>query len=992
MSEVAEGVSRPASRTAGARAGGGEWRLPAPEGAWIERAAPVEFQFEGRHYTGFRGDTIASALAAHGVRLLGRSFKYHRPRGVLTLAGQDANTLVQLADEPSVRADTRAITPGLVVHGQNYSGSLARDRRQWIEPLGRFLPVGFYYKAFYRPQGAWRRWAPIIRRFAGLGKVNQAAEPVYRDKAYCFADVAIIGGGPAGLSAALEAARTGAEVVLIEENPYLGGALNYARFDVSPDRGTAFAEELIAAVSAQENIRVLTGAVCTGWFADNFLAVLHGARLLKLRSRAVVLASGSIEQPIVFRNNDLPGVMQASAAQRLIRLYGVRPGNRAVIATANADGYGAALDCLEAGVEVAAVVDLRATPPSEPLSDAIRDHGIRILAGSTPFEALPGSGKRAIDGVVVDAIEAQGRVAGRPERFECDLLLMSPGYTPAAQLACHAGGRLVYDEALAMLRVEHLPSVHAVAAGSVNATFALDAVRADGRHAGARAAEQAGFDVAAPPPPANSGKGAEQQNHPWPIFPHPRGKDFVDFDEDLQVHDILDAIHEGYDDLELVKRYSTAVMGPSQGRHSALSVLRLTCRETERPIDGATLTTQRPPFQPEPIGHLAGRSFQPRRLTAMHAKHLAAGAQMMPAGAWLRPAYYGSPAQRDQAIADEARAVREKVGLIDVSTLGGLEIRGPDAAEFMNRIYTFAYVKQPVGRSRYILVTDATGAIIDDGVACRFGEQHFYVTATSSGVDALYRMMLRYNAEWRLDVDVANVTAAYAAVNVAGPDSRAVVEAAGTEVDVSKEAFPYLEVRTGAIAGIPARWLRVGFVGELGYEIHVPASQGEALWEVLVKAGEPYGIRPFGVEAQRLLRLEKGHLIVGQDTDGLTFPHEANMAWAIAKKKPFFVGQRAIAAQAGRALTRQLVGFTLPTSSPLPEECNLTVRDNDIVGRVTSVSRSETCGNIIGLAFVAPEQAEPGGTFEIKLSSGERIGATVTALPFYDPDNARQEL
>src|SRR5699024_6958527 len=251
-------------------------------------------------------------------------------------------------------------------------------------------------------------------------------------------------------------------------------------------------------------------------------------------------------------------------------------------------------------------------------------------------------------------------------------------------------------------------------------------------------------------------------------------------------------------------------------RHSALSVLRLTCRETGRPLDGATLTTQRPPFQPEPIAHLAGRSFQPRRLTAMHAKHVAAGAQMMPAGAWLRPAYYGPVAQRAQAIADEARAVRENVGLIDVSTLGGLEIRGPDATEFMNRIYTFAYVKQPVGRSRYILVTDATGAIIDDGVACRLGERHFYVTATTSGVDALYRMMLRYNAEWRLDVDIANVTTAYAAVNLAGPGARAVVEAAGTEVDVSPDAFPYLEVRTGAIAGIPARWLRVGFVGELG--------------------------------------------------------------------------------------------------------------------------------------------------------------------------------
>ncbi len=990
MSEVEKGGSHTVSRAGTAT--GGEWRLPAPAGAWVERTDAVEFRFEGRTFTGFRGDSIASALAAHGVRVLGRSFKYHRPRGVLTLAGQDANTLVQLADEPNVRADRRGISQGLEVRGQNYFGSLARDRGQWIEPLGRFLPVGFYYKAFYKPQGAWRRWAPIIRRFAGLGRVNLTAAAVYRDKSYRFADVAIIGGGAAGMSAALEAARTGAEVVLIEENPHLGGALSYARFDVEGTRGLALARELGAEVAAQSNITVLTGAVCTGWFADNFLAIVQGSRLLKLRSRAVVLASGSIEQPIVFRNNDLPGVMQASAAQRLIHLYGVRPGARAVIATANADGYGAALDCLEAGVAVAAVVDLRADPPDEPLSAAIRAHGIRILTGHTPYEALPGGGGRGLDGVAVDAIVGDGRVAGRPERFECDLLLMSPGYTPAAQLACHAGGRLVYDDELAMLRPGELPSAPAVAAGSVNATFALDAVLADGRHAGAQAATQAGFEAVAIPAPTAAEKGAGQQNHPWPIFPHPRGKAFVDFDEDLQVHDIVDAIHEGYDDLELVKRYSTAVMGPSQGRHSALSVLRLTCRETGRPLGGATVTTQRPPFQPESIGHLAGRSFQPRRLTAMHAQHVAAGAQMMPAGAWLRPAYYGTPAQRDQAIADEVRAVRQNVGLIDVSTLGGLEIRGPDAAEFMNRIYTFAYVKQKVGRSRYILVTDATGAIIDDGVACRLGEQHFYVTATTSGVDALYRMMLRYNAEWRLDVDIANVTAAYAAVNVAGPGARAVVEAAGPEVDVSADGFPYLDVRTGAIAGIPARWLRVGFVGELGYEIHVPASQGEALWETLVAAGEKHGIRPFGVEAQRLLRLEKGHLIVGQDTDGLTFPHEVNMAWAIAKKKPFFVGRRAITVHAARPLTRQLVGFSLSASAPLPQECNLTLRGNEIAGRVTSASRSETCGGIIGLAFVAPEQAETGKSFDIKLSSGERITATVATLPFYDPDGKRQEM
>ncbi len=992
MSQVAEDT--PTQRqTPAAPATEGSARLPALGGAWVDRTVPVNFTFEGRSFTGCAVDTITSALLANGVSLLGRSFKYHRPRGPLTAAGQDANTLVQLPDEPNVRADTRLLAPGLRVAGQNYAGSLARDRYSWLNPLGRFLPVGFYYKTFYKPKGAWRYWAPIIRRLAGLGKVNQNAQPGYFDKAYQFADVTVIVGGAAGMSAALEAAQAGGEVVLVEENPHLGGALNYARFDAAGGRGQELAGELGEKIAAQSNVTVLTGAACTGWFADNFLAVVHGARLIKLRSRAVVLATGSIEQPIVFRNNDLPGVMQASAAQRLIRLYGVSPGARAVIATANADGYGAALDCLDAGIEVAAVVDLRAEPPAEPLSEAVRGRGTRVLTGQTPYEAVAGNNKRALAGVIVDAISGEGQVAGRGEHIDCDLLLMSPGYTPAAQLACHSGGRLVYDESMSMLRLDELPTQAGMAAGSVNATFSLDSVLAEGRHAGSRAAAQAGFEVDQVPLPAADEKGAAQQNHPWPIFAHPEGKAFVDFDEDLQVHDIVDAIHEGFSDLELVKRYSTAVMGPSQGRHSALTVLRLTCRETGRALDGATVTTQRPPFQPESIAHLAGRIFQPWRLTPMHQRHLAAGAQMMPAGQWLRPAYYAEPEARERAIAEEAKAVHENVAMIDVSTLGGLEIRGPDAAEFLNRVYTFAYKKQPVDRSRYILVTSPTGAITDDGVSCRVSDEHFYVTATTGGVDALYQAMLRYNAEWRLDVDIANVTTAYAAINVAGPNSRKVLEKISSGVDLSAEAFPYLEARLGQAAGITARFIRVGFVGELGYELHVPASQGEALWDVLVEAGREFEMRLFGVEAQRLLRLEKGHLIVSQDTDGLTFPHEVNMAWAIAKRKPYYVGKRAIDALAARPLTRQQVGFTLPLSSEIPEECNLTLRDDgEIAGRVTSAARSEACGAVVGLAFVSPEQTEPGTRFDIRLTTGELVQACAVPTPFYDPETKRQEM
>jgi sarcosine oxidase subunit alpha len=396
---------------------------------------------------------------------------------------------------------------------------------------------------------------------------------------------------------------------------------------------------------------------------------------------------------------------------------------------------------------------------------------------------------------------------------------------------------------------------------------------------------------------------------------------------------------------------------------------------------------------PEKFGHLAGRAFEPERHTPMHHGHYELGARMMLAGSWYRPAFYGKPGERDEAIREEVLAVRNNVGLIDVSTLGGLDVRGPDAAEFLNRLYTFAYAKQPVGRSRYVLMCDQSGAIIDDGVACRFHDEHFYVTATTGGVDAVYRLMLQWNAQWRLDVDVANVTAAYAAVNIAGPRSRDVLAQLCRDVELSPSAFPYMGVRLGTVAGIPARILRVGFVGELGYEIHVPASQGEALWDLLMEAGAAAGIRPFGVEAQRVLRLEKGHIIIGQDTDGLTHPHEADMAWAIAAKKAYFMGGRSIAIQMARPLTRKLVGFTVEDAgAPVPEECHLTIRGSEIVGRVTSAVRSPALERTVGLAYVAPDQAEPGTSFDIRVQDGRIIEGKVVPIPFYDPENKRQEI
>ena len=615
------------------------------------------------------------------------------------------------------------------------------------------------------------------------------------------------------------------------------------------------------------------------------------------------------------------------------------------------------------------------------------------MAVRRPGRPCRGGGGGGLARLRIARILEDGVSAPSVDSFSCDLVAVSGGYAPAGALLHHAGASFAHDDERAMFTLRALPP-HVFAAGAVAGAFGLDAAIADGRRAGRRAAQDAGC-TGAPVPEPDDTPGelpAARSTIDWPIFPHPQGKEFVDFDEDVQVRDIEDAIAEGYDHIELLKRFTTNGMGPSQGRHSSLNAIRLLARATGRSVGETGATTVRQPILPVTMGHLAGRSFEPVRYTPMHHRHLEAGAKMMPAGLWLRPEYYGERSRRETLIQQETLNVRENVGVIDVSTLGGLDVRGPDAAEFMNRMYTFAYLKQPVGRSRYVLMTDMAGVVVDDGVACRLHQDHFYVTATTSGVDAVYREMLLYNAQWRLDVDVTNVTAALAGVNIAGPRCRDVLEPLSEGVDLSPDAFPYMGVREARVAGIPALMLRVGFVGELGYELHVPASQGEALWDALFAAGKDAGIRPFGVEAQRLLRLEKGHIIIGQDTDGLTTPHEADMAWAIARKKPFHVGMRSVRIQADKGLSRKLVGFEIADrSAGQPKECHLVIRDDEILGRVTSVAYSPNLKKVIGLAYVAPDQAEPGTAIHIRSDGGRMVEARVVKLPFFDPDGTRQE-
>ncbi|RAZ77241.1 2Fe-2S iron-sulfur cluster-binding protein [Mesorhizobium atlanticum] len=950
-------------------------RLPAPFGSRIDRSRRIRFTFEGKPFEGYEGDSIASALAASGQWVLSRSFKYHRPRGILSMTGADANALVQLPSEPNAAAERTPISEGLRVSAQNVNGSLERDRDAVMDRFGRFLPVGFYYRTFMGPRrDSWLKfWEPMIRRKAGLGVVDTKAPHRHFNKTHLHCEVLVVGAGPAGLSAAIAAAEAGADVVLCDENPEIGGALSYGRYD------PALLSGLSSRLAALPNLKLLTGTVCNGWYEDNWLPLIQGDRLHRTRAREVILATGAIEQPAVFRNNDLPGIMLGGAAQRLIRHYGVRPGQSAVVLAANDDGYRTALDLLDAGLSVVELVDPRPAGEAGPLEAELRGKGVAIRKGATVEAAEGTPGNRHL---------ARVRVGG--SWIACDLLAVSIGSAPAWQLPCQAGGKVGYDAATQTMTIT-LPKGPVHLAGAVAGADDLEDAIADGQRAAAAALSRLGHAIA-DQPPAVAPKAARPR-YAQPIVADPKGRDFVDFDEDLQVKDLQNATKDGYREIELVKRFTTVGMGPSQGRHSALATARIVAEATGRTVGEIGITTARPPVGPETLGVLAGHHEVLERRTALHARHVALNAAMKPVGAWWRPYYYGNASSAEEAVREEILAVRTGIGLLDVSTLGKLEIRGPDAGEFLDRLYTMAHANQPVGRVRYCLMLNEMGSVIDDGVAYRMAEDQFYVTATTGAVARVYADMLFWNAEWRLKVDVLNLTGAFSGLNVTGPKARQVLQALESDIDFSRDAFPYLSGREGVVAGVPVRVMRIGFTGELSYELHCPSSLAPALWDAVMAAGRPHGLRPYGLEASRILRLEKGHILIGQDTDAITTPDELGFGWAVSKKKPFFVGKRSIEMRARLGQTRKLVGlqFSAGARNILGESC-LVLRDGAPVGQITSVGYSPSLGRHIALAYVHVDDQAEGSRVTVKCRNGELVEAPVVAHAFFDPTNARQEI
>lgn len=943
-----------------------ERRLPPQPGEWIDRSRPIAFRFEGRRYRGLHGDTVSSALLAAGVSVLGRSFKYHRPRGPFSLTGADANVVLQGPAGTNLRGDETPLTEGLDVRAVNTLGGVRRDLLAVLGRLSAFTPVGFYYKALHTPRALFPFYERMLRRLAGLGRVRADHRAAPSPKDYAFCDVLVVGAGPAGVAAANAAAACGAGVLLVESGERLDGCVTE---------------------SIGNRVDCRFGTTCAGVYADLWVALVDGRRLTKVRARSLVVATGCEDQPAVFANNDLPGVLLGEGARRLMERYAVRPADQPLVLTAGSDGYRLADAMRGRGIGIAAVVDLRTEAADPEPGGDLETAGIPVFNGHAVVEALPAPGRAGIRAARIRALDAGGRPTGEARTIACGGVIACAGRSPRDGVLRQAGGAIVYDGRLH----RHVPGAlpdGVFAAGSV-AGMDGETASADGRRAGRAAAAWLG--LAPPDAPAGSpDRDAGEPGHPYPVFAEPRAKAFVDLDEDLTVDDLAHAVQEGYDDVELLKRYATVGMGPSQGKHANLNALRVLARLTGRSLGDSRLTTARPFTSPVPMAHLAGHGFTPVQRTPVHDRHERLRAEMMYAGTWLRPARYPRPGlDREGCIDAEARDVRSRVGLIDVGTLGKLEIAGADAVRFLERTYTGRFAKLRVGMTRYAVMCDESGVVVDDGVIGRLGAARFYVSTTSSGADQAYREMQRWAAIWRLDVTLVNATSTYGAFNIAGPYARQVL-AGLTGVDLSAEAFPYLGIREGTVAGVPARLSRVGFVGELGYEVHVPAGCAAAVWDELLRAGEPHGIVPFGVEAQRLLRLEKGHLIVSQDTDGLTDPFEAHLGWAVKLDKPFFVGKRSLEIIAGKEPRRRLVGFELPPDAPVPLENHLIVGDGgEIVGRVTSVGRSGAVGRTIGMAYVPASAAEAGSTLQIKGSGGAIVAARVAATPFFDPDGVR---
>lgn len=984
----------------------------------VDHSKPVSFTFDGKRYQGLAGDTLASALLANGVHLAGRSFKYHRPRGIISAGSEEPNALVGISrghgrEEPNTRATMQEVYQGLTAISQNRWPCLHFDVGAINDALHRLLPAGFYYKTFMWPKSFWDKvYEPAIRRAAGLGVSPKEPDPDSYASRYAHCDVLIVGAGPAGIAAALMAGRSGAQVVLADENAEIGGALlseGAARIE-----GKAAADWLARAAAmldAMPNVRVLCRTTAIGYYHQNMVglaervtdhlstAPLHAPRerLWRVRAKQVVLAQGAIERPLVFHGNDRPGVMLAGAAQVYLQRYGVRVGQRAAVVTSHDSAWHTAFDLADAGMTIAAIIDVR--PEIDPaLAEAAAARHIETLTNHTVTAT---TGRFRISSVEVNSLA--GGDTGKMRAIPCDALLMSGGWTPSLHLFSHTQGKLVWDEASGtFLPGEKTENCHIAGAG--RGLWGLANALHDGGQAGEKAAQAAGFAAQAENFPVEGDRagGGQSVNELPSDRPSHKQRAFVDFQNDVTAKDIRLAVHEGMHSIEHVKRYTTSGMATDQGKLANMNGLAIAAEAIGKPAPQVGLTTFRPPYTPTTFGAFAGyhqgEQFEVTRKTPIDAWAEENGAVFEPVSLWRR-AWYFPQAGEDMhaAVARECRMTRGSLGIFDASTLGKIEVVGPDAVEFMNRMYTNPWTKLGIGRCRYGVLLGEDGFIRDDGVIGRLSQDRFHVTTTTGGAPRVLNMMEDYlQTEWPdLQVWLTSTTEQWVTIALNGPNARRLLAPLVEGQDLSDEAFPHMSVAECQVAGFPARLFRVSFTGEMGYEINVPARHGRALWELLMAAGEPFAICPYGTETMHVLRAEKGFIIVGQDTDGTVTPDDAGLGWAIGKRKPDFVGKRSLARPDIVAPNRkQLVG--LLTSDPaivLEEGAQIVVDPNQplpmtMIGHVTSSYWSEALGRSIALALVQGGREKMGQTLYLPMP-GVTHAAKVTGTVFYDPEGKR---
>jgi heterotetrameric sarcosine oxidase alpha subunit len=979
-------------------------------GGLIDRKQVLSFQFDGKRCSGHAGDTVASALLANGVKLVGRSFKYHRPRGILTAGSEEPNALIELRNgarrEPNTRASVAELFDGLEASSQNRWPSLGFDIGAINSLLSPIFVAGFYYKTFMWPAAFWEKlYEPIIRRAAGLGRASVEADPDTYEKAHAFCDLLIVGGGPAGLSAALTAARAGARVILCDEDFLLGGRLNGDRREIDGVAGSMWARQVESELASFRDVRVLRRTTVFGVYDGNTFGAVERVsdhlatpaahqprqRLWKIVAKRVLLAAGAIERPIVFGGNDRPGVMMASAVRTYLNRFGVVAGHRAVVFTTSDDGWSTAFDLGSAGVTVAAIIDTRSDVAPALLATANRASA-RVLLGAQVIET---HGARALSAVTVRS------GTGKTEKIPSDLLAVSGGWNPNIALSTHLGGRPRWSTELSVF----LPSSElqgAAVIGAASGSFTLaDALR-QGAAAGLEAAQSAGYQGTASP-------ALEVTDELTGVTPfwhvaESKGKAFVDFQNDVTRDDVSLAAREGFQSVEHLKRYTTLGMGTDQGRTSNVNGLALLASVTGRTIPEVGTTVFRPPYTPVSfgalVGHHRGKEFRPTRLTSGHRWAEERGATFVEAGQWLRAQWFATAGETDwlQTVTREAKGVRSSVGVCDVSTLGKIDIQGADAATFLDRVYINLFSTLPVGKTRYGIMLREDGFVMDDGTAAHIAPGHYVMsTTTANAGKVMQHLEHARQVLWpELDVQIVSITEQWAQYAIAGPNSRRLLERLlGDSIDVSSAAFPYLACAQFSWRGLPARLFRISFSGELAYELAVPARYGDATIRAIMAVGAEWGVMPYGTEALGVMRIEKGH-VAGNELNGTTTASDLGLGRMMSTKKDF-IGR----VLAGRPGLIDPERPTLVGVKPVDRNKRLyagahflslgaeVALKND-QGYVTSVAFSPMLGHWIGLGLLARGPQRIGERIRAydPLRSGE-IEVEVVSSAFFDPEGAR---